>query len=43
MAKWLEYPPATQEVASSNPTRLTFLNILDSFSFRSPSEAGESI
>ena len=25
----LEYPPATHEVAGSNPRRFTFFNILD--------------
>ena len=40
MAKYLEYPIATQEVAGSNPRILKFLN---NFSFRYSSKAGESI
>ena len=44
MAKYLEYPIATQEVAGSNPRRVTyFFKFLINFSFRYPSEAGESI
>ena len=45
MAKYLEYPIATQEVAGSNARRVTyfFLKFLINFSFRYPSEAGESI
>ena len=43
MVKWLDYPLATTEVGGSNPRRVNFnLNFLISFSFRYPSEAGES-
>ena len=44
MAKYLEYPIATHEVAGSNPRRVTyFFKFLINFSFQYPSAAGESI